>query len=180
MTTMYVKLGPRTPQIPIDRSAGSLVFWFAFARWWSGLTTGKTSNEKDCGHYTQVMLDRDCLDWGPEREDLTVGWVLSGVLLDTAFRNEPMIGFYDSPAQQAPKYDPGLGAPCPLCYIPLSKDDLRTVSVMPHKTVDGDKFPTTRSYFYRLHRTCAKKATQAQHQALDEYAMSWIPPGLAN
>lgn len=68
-------------------------------------------------------------------------------------------GYYDSPLQTAPAYDPGLDALCPICAGPLDLDDVRTISLM----VPGDD----RSYFYRVHRSCHEPLSEERRSAVD-------------
>lgn len=58
-----------------------------------------------------------------------------------------------------PAYDPPHDAPCLMCGIPLSADDVRTHSVMAASGAE-------RCYFYRTHRTCDDAASEAQKQAI--------------
>jgi hypothetical protein len=60
-------------------------------------------------------------------------------------------GWFDDVAQREPTYDPPHDAPCLYCGRPISKDDVRTISLM---TV-GSAY-AKRSYFYRTHRLCAE------------------------
>lgn len=67
-------------------------------------------------------------------------------------------GYFDSPYQVIPAYDPGLGVPCPVCGATLIAPVV-TLSVM----LEDD----SRSYFYRCHRTCYERLTDDQRTALD-------------
>lgn len=73
-------------------------------------------------------------------------------------------GFYTDPEQTDPTFDPGVdGVPCPACHKPLTRDDLRTVSLM---EIGG-----TRSLFYRLHKSCAVGLSREQQVDFDEQVM---------
>jgi hypothetical protein len=69
------------------------------------------------------------------------------------------LGFYDDACQERPRFDPGLKVSCPICDKPLS-DPLRTISLLPQSS--------TRSYFYRVHRSCHEPLSPADIQALDD------------
>lgn len=67
---------------------------------------------------------------------------------------EPSIfGYFDQPEQTAPTFDPGLDALCPHCLQKLERP-VRTISLL----VPSD----SRSFFYRVHRACAERATEQQ------------------
>lgn len=54
-------------------------------------------------------------------------------------------GYFDSPTQIDPKFDPGLDVSCPVCGGMLV-EPVKTISIM---------VPTSdRSYFYRTHKQC--------------------------
>jgi hypothetical protein len=73
-------------------------------------------------------------------------------------------GFFSEADQETPEYDPGVdGVECPACDKALTRDDLRTISLME----TGGR----RSLFYRLHRSCAMRITRDQKLALDERVM---------
>lgn len=50
-------------------------------------------------------------------------------------------------ATGTPAVNPPTDAPCLLCGVPITPDDVRTHSIMPMTYAP-------RSYFYRTHRTC--------------------------
>lgn len=62
-------------------------------------------------------------------------------------------GWYDDASQPVdkPTYDPPHDGPCLWCGLKLSPDNVRTYSIM---MVEGYG---KRSYFYRIHRSCAEK-----------------------
>ena len=62
-----------------------------------------------------------------------------------------IFGYFDSPENKAPAFDPGLRVPCPFCLHLLDKSALKTISLMP---VGG-----SRSYFYRAHKGCYEQAS---------------------
>ena len=67
-------------------------------------------------------------------------------------------GFFTSPHDNAPAYDPGIDVSCPICEGMLSPP-IKTISVM---AVGGDK-----SYFYRCHKWCYEPLSDAEKSALD-------------
>lgn len=76
-----------------------------------------------------------------------------------------MFGYFDKPEQTEPKYDPGLDSDCPVCNRKLSRP-MVTVSLM----VPND----TRSYFYRLHKSCSEAITPEQETAIDSILIDAI------
>lgn len=68
-------------------------------------------------------------------------------------------GYFTEAAQVAPVYDPGLNVPCPICAIELNPVDVRTISLM----VPDD----SRSYFYRVHRSCHEPLTEIERILVD-------------
>lgn len=62
-------------------------------------------------------------------------------------------GWFDSPEQETPVFDPGLSVGCPCCGRPLHEQPRKTISLMP---VGGH-----RSYFFRAHKTCWDAADEA-------------------
>lgn len=60
----------------------------------------------------------------------------------------PLIGYFTSPDQTEPAFDPPHDSPCLVCDKPLLPDDVRTISIMLAEGADE------RSFFYRIHRTC--------------------------
>jgi len=78
------------------------------------------------------------------------------------------LGYYtraDQPRHK-PTFNPPLDAPCPICGRPLTKEDMRTISVM----LQGG----TRSYFYRTHRTCHQALAAEEAQDLDDAVIALI------
>ena len=94
------------------------------------------------------------------------------------------VGFYSSAEQpiDQPSYDPPHDAPCPYCGLPITPDDVRTISVMYVGNVrvnDEDEIGgvgnfRARSYFYQTHRTCAALALDAERHALDDMVFETI------
>lgn len=56
-------------------------------------------------------------------------------------------GFFSSPYDEEPTYDPGLDISCPACKQPLLSTNRKTVSF----SVPG----SDRSWFYRIHAACS-------------------------
>jgi hypothetical protein len=76
-------------------------------------------------------------------------------------------GYYDSPSQIRPVFDPGTrGVPCPNCGNELNEVDLRTISLM----VPND----SRSYFYRVHKSCHESLNERQQTNLDSLLIDAI------
>lgn len=75
-------------------------------------------------------------------------------------------GYYDSPEQTAPAYDPGDTAPCLICAEPWTSDTVRTVSLM----VPGAE----RSWFYRVHRSCADDETPEAATDRESVYVAWM------
>ena len=71
----------------------------------------------------------------------------------------PELGYFDDPLQTKPKYDPPVNLPCPYCKEPMHHFDVRTIGFMNAKH-------RTRSWFYRVHKSCDEKKTQEQRDAL--------------
>jgi hypothetical protein len=55
-------------------------------------------------------------------------------------------GYFDSPGQTEPVYDPGLEVLCPICS--------RVLSERPRTTISTLRAGLARSLFYRVHRDC--------------------------
>jgi len=68
-------------------------------------------------------------------------------------------GYFSDSAQLTPAYDPGLTAPCLICGLVLDAIDVRTVSLM----IPED----SRSYFYRVHRSCHEPLSEAERIKID-------------
>lgn len=69
-------------------------------------------------------------------------------------------GYYDSPLQPVPVYDPGIvNVCCPICGELLNENNIRTISLM--------ALEDNRSYFYRVHKSCHINLTQEQQANLD-------------
>lgn len=61
-----------------------------------------------------------------------------------------IFGWFDTPGQTVPIFDPLLDAPCVYCGRAMTPDDVRTISML--------RLGDTRSYFYRVHRSCDEAA----------------------
>jgi len=69
-------------------------------------------------------------------------------------------GYFDSPEQTEPTFDPGLNVYCPVCYRKLTEmRPLMTISLL----LEHDN----RSYFYRVHKGCHDNLDQVQQSNLD-------------
>lgn len=68
-------------------------------------------------------------------------------------------GYFTDPHQTEPEFDPGLNASCPICGQALDAVDVRTISLM---IPDG-----TRSYFYRVHRSCHEPLSERERIRVD-------------
>lgn len=77
-------------------------------------------------------------------------------------------GWYESPGQPAnmPTVDATFPGVCIFCGGDTSTEDVRTHSLMP--------VGASRSYFYRTHRTCHERASQADRDAMDEAILDMI------
>ena len=76
-------------------------------------------------------------------------------MTDTA----PWIGYFESPYQQRPSFDPGMQAPCPVCREPLKGRPVKTTSLMG----ENDE----RSYFFRAHADCWASAGAEQREIIE-------------
>jgi len=81
-------------------------------------------------------------------------------------------GYYTDATQTTPEYDPGLEAPCVICGKDLLPDDVRTISLMAVEDLKNDEDglhykPDTRSYFYRVHRSCHEPLSEEQRTKVD-------------
>ncbi len=74
-------------------------------------------------------------------------------------------GYFDNPLQETPAYDPGLDVDCPVCYDRLSHP-MKTISVM----AVGD----SKSYFYRVHKTCFESLSEEQAIELDSVIIGTV------
>lgn len=70
-----------------------------------------------------------------------------------------IFGYFDSPAQESPAFDPGLAMPCPFCLLSLHSGPRKTISLM----AEGDP----RSYFYRAHKFCYENASPQEVCAIE-------------
>lgn len=69
-----------------------------------------------------------------------------------------IFGYFNSPEQTEPAFDPGLAAPCPFCL---------NVLVAPFKTISLMGIIDNYSYFYRAHRACYEYASAAAVQEIE-------------
>lgn len=74
-------------------------------------------------------------------------------------------GYFSSPDQSEPEYDPGTHVDCPICHHPLSRA-IVTISLM----AKGD----SRSYFYRVHKVCYARLDEQQKTDLDSLIVDAI------
>lgn len=88
----------------------------------------------------------------------------------TADIQRPWFGYYDSPEQTAPAYDPGQSAPCLICGEPWTDDNVRTISIA---GVTAD-----RSWFYRVHRACDDAQTPEEAAAREALYVEWMVDGI--
>jgi hypothetical protein len=72
---------------------------------------------------------------------------------------ERIYGYFTDASQVTPVYDPGLHVSCPICFAKLGAADVRTISLM----VPGD----SRSYFYRVHRSCHEPLSEVERIRID-------------
>jgi hypothetical protein len=72
---------------------------------------------------------------------------------------QSIYGYFTDPFQAEPVYDPDLDVPCQICAQPLDATDVRTISLM----VPDD----TRSYFYRVHRSCHEPLSETERCSVD-------------
>jgi len=77
-------------------------------------------------------------------------------------------GWYDSAQQPVdqPTFNPAFPGPCLFCGTDTTEEDVRTHSLMP--------IGSSRSYFYRTHRTCHEAANDQQRNAIDEVVFDAI------
>jgi len=69
-----------------------------------------------------------------------------------------IFGWFDTPSQDKPTYDPGLEAICPFCLLMLERPVV-TLSLMK----DGDN----KSYFYRAHKHCYDAASDDERNQIE-------------
>lgn len=74
-------------------------------------------------------------------------------------------GYFDSPDNETPAYDPALDVECPVCAEKLSLP-VKTISLM----LVGDN----RSYFYRTHKTCYERLSSEEQTQLDSILIDAI------
>lgn len=84
-----------------------------------------------------------------------------------------VFGYFDGPEQRVPAHDPGIETGiCALCGKPLDRP-VRTFNILP--------LGTSRSYFYRVHKLCDEKATEADRDEIDSMLVdahhAQPPPG---
>lgn len=68
-------------------------------------------------------------------------------------------GYFTDPQQTEPVFDPELSVACPVCAKALDVNDVRTISLV----VPGD----SRSYFYRVHRSCHEPLSEQERVRVD-------------
>lgn len=68
-------------------------------------------------------------------------------------------GYFTDPRQTEPVFDPGLSVLCPICTQTLNVANVRTISLM----VPDD----SRSYFYRVHRSCHEPLSEQERNCVD-------------
>ena len=79
-------------------------------------------------------------------------------------------GYFDDPLQRKPKFDPGLGVPCPVCTQDLELP-VKTISItVPRVNRDW----SDRSYFYRTHKQCYDKLDAGGRTRLDGFLVDVI------
>lgn len=71
-----------------------------------------------------------------------------------------VFGYFDSPEQTVPAYDPGLQAPCVVCTQSLLGKPVVTVSLMPDAI-------RQRSYFFRAHKECWNGISPQEQSAIE-------------
>ena len=77
-----------------------------------------------------------------------------------------IFGYYDSPEQIKPAFDPGLVVSCPFCLAKLELP-VKTISLM----AENDD----RSYFYRAHKNCYEAASEISIQEIEGSLIDSIP-----
>ncbi len=84
--------------------------------------------------------------------------------------NLRIYGYFTSPNQTEPEYDPGLEVDCPICHKQLSRP-----MVTPSLMLQNDQGQAGgRSYFYRVHKACYEALTPEQETALDSVIIDAI------
>jgi hypothetical protein len=71
----------------------------------------------------------------------------------------PWVGFFESPYQTEPSFDPGTAVACPICRQQLEGEPLKTMSLMR----ENDE----RSLFFRAHKGCWKAAGAEQREIIE-------------
>jgi hypothetical protein len=84
-------------------------------------------------------------------------------------------GWYSRPDQPVdqPDFNPSFAADCPICEKPITRDDVRTHSVM----LNGEQSKSGgegRSYFFRTHKSCHEKCDEAADSAMMEKMLAEI------
>ena len=69
-----------------------------------------------------------------------------------------IFGYFTSPTETKPTFDPGLDVPCPVCLTELTLP-VKTISLMP---VNDD-----RSWFFRAHKECWENASKEEQQRIE-------------
>ena len=78
-----------------------------------------------------------------------------------------MYGWFDSPEQEVPAYDPGPNIDCPFCKESLTCRAVTTISLCAQES--------SRSYFYRVHKDCYEAGTPEERQFYDHIPLTVHP-----
>ena len=78
-----------------------------------------------------------------------------------------LLGYFDDPSQEEPKYDPGINVPCLICFKPLDYPNkkIKTISVLAYFD------HADRSYFYRCHKECYELLSEEEKGEIDTSIM---------
>lgn len=78
-----------------------------------------------------------------------------------AVRTERLYGWYERADQPItmPTFNPSFPGPCLFCGTDTTEEDVRTHSMLP--------VGSSRSFFYRTHRTCHEAASAEQRNHID-------------
>lgn len=83
--------------------------------------------------------------------------------------SKSIYGYFSSPEDVIPIYDPGFDVHCPICDLSVGRhttdSPIKTISVMLER--DGIFTGDIRSYFYRVHRVCYDGLDEEQESMLD-------------
>ena len=67
-------------------------------------------------------------------------------------------GYFSDPSQQQPAHDPGTTIPCSVCGVPLDRQPIKCVSFYAPGSL--------RSWFYRIHKSCATPEAETAIESL--------------